>query len=298
MSSRDLREPSDRPSPVCRDAAPSIPAYVDGELEPGHHATVESHVDGCALCQERVQLHRATARTLREVSRRQLPQGADRAAMVARLSVALDAETRRIETRDVPRTPRTRSWAGVAAMGMAAAAVMAIGSRPTLRAALATRVSGFLPVQSTAAFDPIEGIVAMHSKPWPMERTDAQTVRQFGEYVGVPVRAPALEKSGARFVGGRLMPLHEERVALLEYRMGPGPNAPRMSVIIYDPRKVRVGQHDGFHPRTMPEGDVSVGQSNGLAVTLSERGGVAYAVASNLDEDQAVEMASLVARGD
>lgn len=118
-------------------------------------------------------------------------------------------------------------------------------------------------------------------------------VRGLEQYVGVPVRPSTFEKRGAHLVGGRLMPVRDQRAALLEYRIGHGAGAQRVSVFIYDPRKIQVGDNDLLQPRAVGTAQVRVGRANGYSVAVTQKGGVGYTLASDLDEGRSAELAAL-----
>jgi anti-sigma factor RsiW len=115
----------------------------------------------------------------------------------------------------------------------------------------------------------------------------------FEQYVGVPVHAANLEKAGARLVGGRVLPVHSERAAMLQYVVGKGADARRISMFIYDPRKIRIGCND-CAPRAAGTAEVQVGRAGGYSVAVTQKGGVGYAVASDLDTEHNFELAALV----
>jgi anti-sigma factor RsiW len=143
--------------------------------------------------------------------------------------------------------------------------------------------------------DFLSELVAEHSRPLPPERTDPQKVGELGQYVGVPVRATTLHRENAHFVGGRVLPVHQERAAMLQYEITTqGGETRRVSVFVFDPRRIQVSDND-FLPRPFHnEGgtsEVRVGRSNGYSVAVTQRGGVGYALASDLDEQKTAELA-------
>ena len=138
----------------------------------------------------------------------------------------------------------------------------------------------------------IEELVAEHSNPLPPERTDPKDVRAFERYVGVPVHPVNFEKrSGARLVGGRMMPVRAERAAMLQYEIGTGSEVRRVSVLIYDPRRIQVRSGE-LAPRAIGTSEVRVGRANGYSVAVTQRDGVGYALASDLDTERSAELAA------
>jgi anti-sigma factor RsiW len=118
----------------------------------------------------------------------------------------------------------------------------------------------------------LEELVAEHPRPLPPERTDPVGVRGFEKYVGVPVRPGGFGRAGARLVGGRLLPVHQERAAMPQYEIGNGAEVRRVSVLIYDPRRIQVNDDN---PR----------ERGGLNVAVTQRAGVGYACASAGNDD-------------
>ena len=80
---------------------------------------------------------------------------------------------------------------------------------------------------------------------------------------------------------------------MLQYEIGQGPSTQRVSLFIYDPRKIQVGGSN-LEPRAVGTAQVRVGTENGYSVAVTQREGVGYAVASDLDEKQSAELAALL----
>lgn len=77
---------------------------------------------------------------------------------------------------------------------------------------------------------------------------------------------------------------------MLQYVIGTGVGQQRVSVFIYDPSKVEVHGAQ-LAPRAIGGGEVRVGKANGYSVAITQRDGVGYAVASELDTDQSAQLA-------
>ena len=75
--------------------------------------------------------------------------------------------------------------------------------------------------------------------PLPVEAKDAESVRNLERYVGVPVRPSSFERAGAHLVGARILPLHAQRGAMLQYVVGTGADERRVSVLVYDAEKIQ-----------------------------------------------------------
>jgi anti-sigma factor RsiW len=136
-----------------------------------------------------------------------------------------------------------------------------------------------------------------HSNPVPPQWTDPRDVRALDQYVGVPVRPSRFERSGALLVGARVLPLHQQRAAMLQYVIGHGPAQRRLSVFVYDPSKISINT-PSLSPRAVGTAEVAVGQQSGYSIAVTQRGGVGYAIASDLPADQSAEVAALADDGE
>jgi anti-sigma factor RsiW len=268
----------------CRDHFRLLDAYVDGELEAAQLLDVEGHVSECLGCRERVELHRATSASLRRTSKVSAPAG-----LRARALAAMQAEKARGELRAPPQ-PQAGAWRSFVPLASAAALALAFG---TLGRG-ATNEEGD-PVQHAGLGDELlSELIAEHSHPVPSyDRTDEKGARELEQYVGVPVHPAAFERSGAHFVGGRVMPVHgAQRAAMLQYVIGTGDKAQRVSVFIYDPSKIQIRGTD-LAPRSVGTAEVRVGRDHGYSVAVTQNGGIGYAVASDLDAEHSAALAAL-----
>jgi anti-sigma factor RsiW len=282
----------------CQKYARLLGAYVDGELEANKTLEIEGHVSKCETCRERIELDRAMRGTLKKVVGDEA-NAPDKSAMRGRMLAAMAGAKARGEARDghddVPaeKSGSVLGWRTLVPLSSAAALAIIWGSVAHAPTRASHQDLGSTNVKGAGMVgDPIAGFVEMHSRPWPMERTDRESVRALEQYVGVPVRPSTFEKQGAHLVGGRLMPVRDERAALLEYRIGQGASAQRVSVFIYDPRKIQVSDAD-LTPRAVGTAQVRVGRANGYSVAVTQKGGVGYALASDLDTDRSAELAAL-----
>jgi anti-sigma factor RsiW len=201
-----------------------------------------------------------------------------------RVAAAMVAERGRADVRD--RTSR-HGWRTVVPLATAAAFALAWGAMS--RGPLA-RTTASDTVRAGFGDDLLSELVADHSRPLPPERTDPNKVGELGEYVGVPVHASALHRQNARFVGGRVLPVHQERAAMLQYEIQQGGETRRVSVFVFDPRRIQVNAED-FTPRPVGSAEVRVGRANGYSVAVTQHAGVGYALASDMDERQTAELA-------
>jgi hypothetical protein len=141
----------------------------------------------------------------------------------------------------------------------------------------------------------IDQFVDWHAQPLPPEVTKADELPGFQPYVGVPVHdAPRFSSVGAHLLGGRILPVREQRVAaMLQYAMQ---NGHRISLYVYDPRRVRIS-HSSLHPRVVYGSEpVYLSHVRGFTVTATEREGIGHVIASDLDDDESAELALATAQ--
>jgi anti-sigma factor RsiW len=255
--------------------------YLDGELETATLLDLEGHVASCSPCREKVELLRAMRASLKRAVRTAAPSG-----LRARLSTAMAAEQTRGEAReqaqDAARSgARFGGWRTMVPLASAAALALFWGA--------ANRGPVAVGKEATPGDDLLAELVAEHSEPLPVESADP---RSFDKWVGVPVRPARFERDGARLVGGRILPIQQQRAAMLQYVVGTGDDARRVSVLVYNPQNIRINDAD-FTPRAVGTAQVRVGTSRGYTVAVTQRGGVGYAVASDLDADRSAQYAAM-----
>src|SRR6202034_4222812 len=95
-----------------------------------------------------------------------------------------------------------------------------------------------------------------HSSPVPPQWTDPRDVRALDQYVGVPVHPSPFERGGAALVGARVLPIHQQRAAMLQYVIGNGAAQRRLSLFIYDPSKIQISGPN-LAPREVGTAEVS-----------------------------------------
>lgn len=303
-------------SESCQPFRHLLGAYVDGQLEPETLLSIEAHLDTCSDCRERCAFQNAMRGSLKRAVRSETMQGGARARLAAALeAVRAETEAEREATTaplDLSRPTDTaavvplasapqarpsglRSLAMRSAVPLTAAAAMALiwgasAHGPFTHAALMTAGA----VDAATSKELLDELVHEHSLPLPPERTDPKDLREFERYVGVPVRPRVFEKQqNARLVGGRVLPMHQERAAMLQYEVGSGADAKRVSVLIYDPRKIQVGSAD-LAPRTVGTSEVRVGRERGYSVAVTQRDGVGYALAADLDTERSAQFVNFV----
>jgi hypothetical protein len=80
---------------------------------------------------------------------------------------------------------------------------------------------------------------------------------------------------------------------MLQYVVGSGDDARRLSVLVYDAQKVEGGMAN-LAPRAIGTAEVRVGREKGYSVAATQRAGVGYLVASDLDPDKSAQFAATV----
>jgi anti-sigma factor RsiW len=264
-------------------------SYLDGELEASKLIEIDEHVARCEGCREEAQLLRAMRGSLKRVVRSAAPIG-----FRERIGTAMIAERAREEAR----ADSGAVGAGMSMLGLPSTRTLvplATAAAIALVWGTATR-SASSPVSEThAGFgdDLLAELVAEHSQPLPPEATSAHDVRGLERWVGVPVRPGSFERAGARLVGGRVWPLRSERAAMLQYVVGSGENARRISVLVYDAQKIQVGTAN-LSPREVGTAEVRVGREKGYSVAATQRAGEGYLVASDLNPDETAQLAAMV----
>ncbi len=273
----------------CRSRAPMLGSYLDGELEASTLIEMDEHVGVCEACREGVLLLRAMRGSLKQVIRGAAPDG-----LRGRIENAMIAERERTARGGIEAGPFAGaalggfgSWRTVVPVATAAAIALIWGA--------VTRVAPVTSheVKPGSGEDLLQELVAEHSQPLPPEATNAEAVRGLGRWVGVPVRPNSFERAGAHLVGGRVMSLRPERAAMMQFIVGAGDAARRVSIYVYDAQKIQVGTAN-LAPRSVGTAEVRVGREKGYSVAATQREGVGYLLASDLDQDQTAQLAAMV----
>jgi anti-sigma factor (TIGR02949 family) len=275
----------------CRDRARVLGSYLDGEIGAARLIEIDEHVGACETCREEVQLLRAMRGSLKRVVRSAAPS-----SLRERIGNAMSAERARGEAMLDPGEGAFQAGAPVALASWrtmvplaTAAAIALMWGAGTRTPQSATRQAGI----SLPGDDLLAELVAEHSQPLPPEVSNSQGVRGLERWVGVPVSPGSFERAGARLVGGRVVPLRSQRAAMLQYIVGSGDDARRLSVLVYDAQKIEGGMAN-LAPRAIGTAEVRVGREKGYSVAAMQRAGVGYLVASDLDPDKSAQFAATV----
>jgi mycothiol system anti-sigma-R factor len=302
----------------CRALSPAVETYLDGELDPSHVVDVEAHLAECPPCREKVALHRAVRVSLRRVAVVPAPT-----SLRDRVRLAMEAEARRVaeEAADatplpapanvtpLPQVPQARASAStprvprsagalraryVIPFAAAASVAFAISTRqppsmsqgPAATAADTASPSLYNSASITGLDGVVDDLVSAHAQPVPPEVTGQDEMRKFDPFVGVPVEPPKFQPLGAKWLGGRMMPMRDYRAAMMQYTMAGGH---RVTVYVYDPRRVRQ-ESAKLRERSVRGEPMFYGNVRGYNVAATERKGIGYAVASDLDEPESMEL--------
>ncbi|HLK36341.1 MAG TPA: zf-HC2 domain-containing protein [Polyangiaceae bacterium] len=273
----------------CRGRARALGSFLDGELEASRLVEIDEHLRGCATCREEVQLLRAMRGSIKKVVRAPAPGG-----LRDRIANAMTAERGRSDWpgdagSEGDSASGSSSWRTMVPLATAAAIALVWGTATQRGLPSGTP----LLQQADLGGDLLEELVAEHSQPLPPEATNAQAVRGLERYVGVPVQPANFERGGARLVGGRIVPLRSQRAAMLQYVIGTGDAARRVSVYVYDAEKLHVGAKN-LAPRAVGTAEVRVGREKGYSVAATQRAGVGYLLATDLDPERSAQLAAMV----
>jgi anti-sigma factor RsiW len=300
----------DREASRCSSVARLLGAHADGQLDAAKTLEVDDHLGQCEACRERIALDCAIRGSLKKAVKTTTPDD-----VRARMLAAIAGQSAR-DAKQHAEAARTAALAvaklgsngenefGIESAGSLGRPTMLRHWRTMLPLASAAAIAlawGFASKQPMAVADStarlgagfsndelINQFVDVHRRPIRPETPDPKEVRGFEREVGVPVHVPQLEKN-ARFVGGRLLPVQGgERAAMLQYEVAQANGGiQRVSVFIYDPRRVQIRSADQVPPRAVGTAQVRVGQAHGYSVAVAQHGSVGYAVASDLEDSSA-----------
>lgn len=269
--------------------ASSLDAFVDGELSPEGMLEVEEHLRECRRCMQAVRFTRALKLATRQVVR---AAATPAPGFERRVLAAFAAE--RMREAAVESGPgssgRILPWSTILPMAAAAAIVLvwaaSVQEPPQTKAAE--------PVRTSSSVSVLDELLNHHTTAEP-EVLEPSLVQTFEPSVGVPVQVPSLVAFGARWEGGSVVPVRasdfrdglSRQAALLRYRLGQH----RVSVYIYDANRVPLARETGWlKPRVVGDIPVFVGSHRGYSIAATERRGVGYAAAADLDDAETAEL--------
>lgn len=251
----------------CTSAERYLDALMDGELDASAHVEVERHLSGCSMCTERLSF----AKTLREQLKQSMTSDRAPDALRARMQQVLREE----------RSPSwwraDTSWRATAAA--AAVALMVFGVGGTIDTEGATLQAGMAPI--------LDDVLRAHSRSVPAEvKSSEQIPAYFESKLGYRVKPVQFADPSVRFIGARDSEVGGRHAATLQYEV----HGRRMTVVAFRPpaHAQRLGEAlDTGHGHM-----VRAVRVNGHVVPLVEHDGVVYAVVSDLDADDRLELAA------
>ena len=274
----------------CRDHARMLGSYLDGEVSAAKLLEIDEHVTQCDTCREEVQLLRAMRGSLKRVVRMAAPSN-----LRDRIGNAVAAQKARVEAEEaeaasVPAVSALPTWRTLVPLATAAAIAVVWGAATRGSQAAASHVRADLGGE-----DLLAELVSEHQDPLPPDAHNAGEVRGLARYVGVPVSPGRFDKAGAHLVGGRVVSiLPSQRAAMIQYVVGTGPAERRLSVMVYDAQKIPDVGVANLAPRAVGTAEVRVGREKGYSVAATERAGVGYLIASDLDPDESAQLAAML----
>jgi len=277
---------------TCRRVATLTDAFLDGELPPDQMLEVEDHLGMCESCRERARFDASLQQEVQDAAVRAAAPSRD---FEARLASALRAERERILDNDSLRPASARrKWTATVPLALASAATLAFVGWLNTR----MRNEGQKDVAASEPRKPVEAasnpeqdleeFVSYHTTPPAPQITDSSMVPRLEPEVGVPVRLPSLKQYGAQWQGGGVIPVHNNRAAILRYEVSNRP----VTVYVYDTRQVRL--RGVLEPRVVHDKPVHVGVRHGYSIAAREQRGVGYAVATDLDDNESAELVSAI----
>lgn len=271
----------------CREFVTLLDAYADGELEPEQVLTLEAHLADCASCSPRLQLEHAMKKSLRrEVYAQAAPSDAFQERILA--SFQAEAERQAVGKLESSRRGSMLSWGQI--VPLAAAAAIALlwsgGGKvtpPGQAGKHAAVTAGAEPFDVQRVLDELVDRHIDRSSP---EVTEPSMLDGMEPSVGVPVHFPSLTQYGARWQGGKVVPLRNQqaKAASLRYLV----DGHRVTLYVYNSERLPIGA--ALKRRVVRNEAVYTGWKRGYSIATTDRHGVGYAVATDLGEDEGAEI--------
>ncbi len=251
----------------CSNAERYLDALMDGELDPSARIEVDRHLGDCVACADRL----ALARALRDRLRATVPSGPAPEALRARVSQALREE-------GAPGWWRMdMSWRATAAA--AAVAIMVFGVGGSIDSDSVGMQAGFAPI--------FDDVMRAHARGVPSEvKSRDQIPAYFEDRLGFRVKPVDFKDPAVRFVGARDSQVGGRQAATLQYEV----HGRRMTVVAFRPPAHSAMLGEPLD--TQGGGVVRAVRVHGHVVPLVEHEGVVYAVVSDLDADDRLELAA------
>lgn len=290
----------------CRKVQPVVDAFVDGELSTERVFETEEHLDRCHTCQERVSLtqalHVSTRRAVHESTRVSASfEQRVRAALAAERAREEEQQPRTHHSQGAPDRGKPLPWRTVVPVAAAAAMALAFagkteGKRTLLQAdgGMQTGLANAVTAANAGANDEeqlIEELIRLHAASPPPEVTEPTLMLQLERKVGLPVRLqPELNRYGASWQGGSVVPVKNEPAASLYYHI----DGHRFTVYVFDAERVPLQRTNVLKPRVVRDRPVFVGTRRGYSIAAVENRGVGYALATDLDTQESAELVASI----
>lgn len=269
---------------TCRRVGALLEAYADGELEAEAVLEVEAHLADCDGCSSRLQLEHAVKKSLR----RQVYAAAQPTdAFSERILASFQAEAERTAVASLDESSHRSgmlSWASIVPLA-AAAAMALLWSANTADPGRSIKPA-IKPNQASLGVDQLlEELVDRHIDRAKPDVTEPALLPESMEpEVGVPVHFPSLAQYGARWQGGKVVPIRNQPTASLKFLV----DGHRVTVYVFNSEHFELGSP--LKRRVIRDEPVYTGWKRGYSIATTDRHGVGYAVATDLGEDEGAEI--------
>ena len=266
----------------CRHVSAMLDAHVDGELSPEQAVTVDAHAADCSSCGSRLRLEQSLRTSLR---RAVYEASAPSVSFQERLAQSLAAERERLGSvsENVSRRGAMLSWNTIVPLAAAAAVAVVWASKekhPTNRPPVSTAAA----VAEPNVEQLLDELVDRHIEPATPAVVEPTELANFEPEVGVPVKLPSLQQYGARWEGGRVVPVRNQRAASLRFHV----SGHRMTLYVFNSERFPL--KNKLEARVVRNEPVYVGWKRGYSIAATDRHGVGYAVASDLNDRENAEI--------
>jgi anti-sigma factor RsiW len=243
-----------------------LDAVVDGEVDPSARIELERHLASCDHCRDQL----AFAQAFRARLRAAAGQPSAPAHLRERVAQSLRDESR-------PPLRLDTSWRATAVAAAVAVAVFGVGH--VVKDGSGALEAGVAPI--------LEDVVRAHTRAYPVD-VDAreQVPAYFESKVGFRVAPVDFANPAVRFVGARYSQVGGRQAATMRYDVG----GRRVTVVAFRPPAHAADLGELVQA---PDGRVlRAVQVRGHVVPLVEHDGVVYAVVSDLEPEDRLELAA------